>query len=97
MIGCRIAFSDTWCNNCQSGMTITKTCLLYLLNKIYFSFSIFGVNLKKIINVCLHFIDLKLNTNEGNVKDGNSFINIYFIYKQKIKEKKPSKLEDEKK
>ena len=87
MIGCRIAFSDTWCNNCQSGMTITKTCLLYLLNKIYFSFSIFGVNLKKIINVCLHFIDLTLNTNEGNVKQGTHLLIFISFINKKLKKK----------
>ena len=25
VIGCKIAFSDTWRNNCQSGKAITET------------------------------------------------------------------------
>ena len=56
----------------------------------YFSFSIFGVDLKKIINVCLHFLDLKLNTNEGNVKERTHlFIFVTFINK-KLKKKTPA-------
>ena len=31
IIGCRIAFSDTCCNNCQSGKAITETrCLKFM-------------------------------------------------------------------
>ena len=45
--------------------------------------------------LALSWLEIKLKWKQ--CKGENSFIHIYYIYKQKIKEKKPSKLADEKK
>ena len=55
MIGRRIAFSNTWCNNCQSDKTITELDSTYFLNKKCFGLLIFEADfvLKIEDNLCM--------------------------------------------
>ena len=36
IIGCKIAFSNTWCNNCQSSKAVTETSIYFTIFNLLF-------------------------------------------------------------
>ena len=62
IFGCRIAFSNTWCNNCRLAKAVTETWFKLLFQeKMFLAYLILKLSFykrSKIINVCLLFLEL---------------------------------------
>ena len=91
IFGCGIAFSNTWCNNCQLSKAVIETWFKLLFQeKMFLAYLILKLifyKRSKIINVCLLFLELT-----GTAKETLLARELIYSYSlnvlRKIKEKK---------